>query len=64
MIYGFAKQSRGHMRIYSEVGRGTTVKLYLPRALQDAVDLDLRPLRRRAAKAKRSSSWKTIQQFG
>ena len=29
MIYGFAKQSRGHLRIYSEVGQGTTVKLYL-----------------------------------
>jgi PAS domain S-box-containing protein len=38
MVYGFAKQSRGHLRIYSEVGHGTTVKLYLPRALQDAVD--------------------------
>ncbi len=34
MIYGFAKQSAGHARLYSEVGRGTTVKLYLPRALQ------------------------------
>lgn len=40
MIYGFVKQSRGHLRIYSEVGHGTTVKLFLPRALQDAVDLD------------------------
>ena len=40
MIYGFAKQSRGHLRIYSEVGQGTTVKLYLPRALQDAIDLE------------------------
>ena len=32
MIYGFAKQSGGHLKIYSEVGFGTTVKLYLPRA--------------------------------
>lgn len=32
MIYGFAKQSGGHLKIYSEVGHGTTVKLYLPRA--------------------------------
>ncbi|WP_434456670.1 PAS domain S-box protein [Stutzerimonas urumqiensis] len=32
MIYGFAQQSEGHARIYSEVGQGTTVKLYLPRA--------------------------------
>jgi PAS domain S-box-containing protein len=31
MVYGFARQSEGHARIYSEVGRGTTVKLYLPR---------------------------------
>jgi len=31
MIYGFAQQSEGYARIYSEPGRGTTVKLYLPR---------------------------------
>ncbi|HEY3147257.1 MAG TPA: PAS domain S-box protein, partial [Dongiaceae bacterium] len=31
MIYGFAKQSGGHVKIYSEVGHGTTVRLYLPR---------------------------------
>jgi PAS domain S-box-containing protein len=37
MIYGFAKQSGGHVTIYSEEGRGTTVKLYLPRAGGDAV---------------------------
>jgi signal transduction histidine kinase/CheY-like chemotaxis protein len=35
MIYGFAKQSKGHLKIYSEVGRGTTVRLYLPRAIGD-----------------------------
>ena len=39
VIYGFTKQGRGHLRIHSEVGRGTTVKLYLPRALQNAIDL-------------------------
>lgn len=32
MIYGYAKQSRGHLSIYSEEGVGTTVKLYLPRS--------------------------------
>src|SRR5580700_9875100 len=31
MIYGFAKQSGGHAKIDSELGKGTTVKLYLPR---------------------------------
>jgi PAS domain S-box-containing protein len=40
MIYGFVKQSHGHLRMSSEVERGTTVSLYLPRALQDAVDLN------------------------
>ena len=34
MIYGFAKQSGGHVTISSEVGDGTTVTLYLPRAIE------------------------------
>jgi two-component system NtrC family sensor kinase len=38
MVYGFAKQSGGHVKIYSEVGEGTTIKLYFPR-LADQRDL-------------------------
>ncbi len=36
MIYGFARQSGGQVRIYSEVGQGTTMCLYLPRHSGDA----------------------------
>ncbi len=36
MIYGFARQSNGQVRIYSEVGQGTTVKIYIPRFIGNA----------------------------
>jgi signal transduction histidine kinase len=38
MAHGFVKQSGGHIRLASAIGRGTTVTIYLPRALQDTPD--------------------------
>lgn len=38
-VYGLIKQSAGHIKIYSEIGVGTTVKLYLPRIESPGVDL-------------------------
>jgi signal transduction histidine kinase len=41
MTYGFARQSGGQVRIYSEMGKGTMVCLYLPRFLGDAETVDI-----------------------
>ncbi len=45
MVYGFAKQSGGHVAIYSEEGGGTTVRFYLPRSDSEASRKNDDPLR-------------------
>jgi PAS domain S-box-containing protein len=42
MVYGFVKQSNGHIKIYSEEGHGTTIKVYLPK-LNETVEAALAP---------------------
>ena len=39
MVYGFVRQSGGHIRIDSEIGRGSAIKFYLPRSMQAEDDL-------------------------
>ena len=57
MIYGFARQSNGQVRLYSQIGTGTTVKLYLPRHLgQDTV----KPAAEETPEAPRAEAGETV----
>ncbi len=45
MVFGFAKQSNGHVKIHSRPGEGTTIKMYLPRAAQADKEITSSPSR-------------------
>ncbi len=46
MLYGFIKQSGGHVRVHSELGQGTTFKVYLPRCRDEAAAEPVEPAAR------------------
>ena len=55
-IYGIVKQSGGHISAYSEVGRGTTFKVYLP-VTQEEIDRPEAPPRKESRRAARRRFW-------
>ena len=59
-VYGFAKQSGGHVAIYSEPGHGTTVKLYCPRLQAGDEPSDARPRRRAPSAPPRPAAGETV----
>ena len=62
VIYGFVKQSGGHVTVYSELGRGTTVNLYLPRIATErgAAASARQPTPATQRRARRCCWWRTI----
>jgi PAS domain S-box-containing protein len=51
MVYGFARQSNGQVRLYSEVGVGTTVRIYLPRHWGEAEEPEGEPIPDRSSRS-------------
>jgi len=60
MVYGFARQSGGHVRIYSELNCGTTVKVYLPRHFGSQNEADLEAQSRAQGPALAASRAETV----
>ena len=60
MVYGFVKQSGGHVEIYSEIGDGTTIKMYFPRVIEPRETVSAPAGRAKAEPAPRAGSQETI----